>query len=51
MYGALIGGLLMGVAQQISTAFILPTYKPAVAFIIMILILLIRTQGIFGGRS
>jgi branched-chain amino acid transport system permease protein/neutral amino acid transport system permease protein len=51
MYGALIGALLMGVAQQISTAFILPTYKPAVAFIIMILILLIRPQGIFGGRS
>ncbi|NVM25264.1 MAG: branched-chain amino acid ABC transporter permease [Desulfobacterales bacterium] len=51
MYGALIGGLTIGVAQQVSTAFLLPTYKPAVAFIIMILILLIRPQGIFGGRS
>lgn len=51
MYGALIGALIMGVAQQISTAYLLPTYKPAVAFIIMILILLIRPQGIFGGRS
>lgn len=51
MYGALVGALVMGVAQQISTAYILPTYKPAVAFILMILILLVRPQGIFGGRS
>ncbi len=50
MYGALIGGLVMGVAQQIATSFLLPTYKPAVAFAIMIIILLLRPQGIFGGR-
>jgi len=49
MYGALAGGLIIGVAQQVSTAFLLPTYKPAVAFILMILILLIRPKGLFGG--
>jgi branched-chain amino acid transport system permease protein/neutral amino acid transport system permease protein len=49
MYGALVGGLVIGVAQQVSTAFLLPTYKPAVAFMIMIVILIIRPQGIFGG--
>ena len=48
IYGALIGGLTIGIAQQVSTAFLLPTYKLAVAFVIMILILLIRPQGIFG---
>ncbi|MGD9369326.1 MAG: branched-chain amino acid ABC transporter permease [Desulfobacteraceae bacterium] len=51
MYGALIGGLIIGVTQQLSTAFLLPTYKLAVAFVIMILILLFRPKGIFGGRS
>jgi branched-chain amino acid transport system permease protein len=51
VYGALVGGLVIGVVQQVSTAFLLPTYKPAVAFIIMILILLIRPKGIFGGSS
>ena len=51
MYGALIGGLVMGVAQQMSTAVMAPTYKPAVAFIIMILILLIRPKGLFGGKQ
>jgi branched-chain amino acid transport system permease protein len=48
IYGAVIGGLTIGIAQQVSTAFLLPTYKLAVAFIIMILILLIRPKGIFG---
>lgn len=51
MYGALVGALVIGVAQQVSTAFMMPTYKPAVAFIIMILILLIRPKGIFGGSG
>ena len=49
--GALAGGLVMGVAQQVSTAWLLPTYKPAVAFLIMILVLLFRPQGIFGRRQ
>ena len=49
IYGALIGGLIIGVVQQMSTAYLLSTYKPAVAFFVMILILLIRPQGIFGG--
>jgi branched-chain amino acid transport system permease protein len=51
IYGAMVGGLIIGIAQQLSTAVMLPTYKPAVAFIIMIVILLIRPQGIFGGRQ
>jgi len=51
VYGALVGGLVIGVVQQVSTAFMLPTYKPAVAFMVMILILLIRPKGIFGGSG
>jgi branched-chain amino acid transport system permease protein len=51
MWGALVGGLVIGIAQQVSTAFLLPTYKPAVAFMLMILILLIRPKGIFGGKK
>jgi len=48
IYGALIGGFVIGIAQQVSTAFLAPTYKLAVAFMIMIIILLVRPQGIFG---
>jgi len=49
--GALAGGLIMGIAQQVSTAFLVSTYKPAVAFIIMILVLIFRPKGIFGRRT
>ncbi len=49
IYGAMVGGLVIGVAQQVSTLYLLPTYKPAVAFMVMIIILLIRPKGIFGG--
>ena len=51
VYGALIGGLVIGVAQQMSTAVLLPTYKPVVAFAVMILILILRPRGIFGRRG
>jgi len=43
--------LIIGIAQEASTGFISTAYKPAVAFIIMILVLLIRPQGIFGGSK
>jgi len=49
--GALAGGLVLGLAQQVSTLFLVPTYKPAVAFIIMILVLIFRPTGIFGRRT
>ena len=48
--GALLGGLTLGIAQQMSTAFMAPSYKPAVAFIIMILVLIFRPRGILGRR-
>ncbi len=49
-YGALVGAMVIGIAQQVSTLWLLPAYKPAVAFAILILILLIRPTGIFGER-
>jgi branched-chain amino acid transport system permease protein/neutral amino acid transport system permease protein len=49
--GALAGGLILGIAQQVSTLVLIPTYKPAVAFIIMILVLIFRPKGIFGRRA
>lgn len=47
-YGAMAGGIIIGLAQELSTA-ILPTeYKLAVGFAIMIVVLLVRPQGIMG---
>jgi len=46
--GALVGALIIGIAQQVSTAFLNPAYGPAVAFLLMVLTLLVRPQGLFG---
>jgi neutral amino acid transport system permease protein len=51
-YGALAGGLLIGLVQEWSTLVIDPSMKVAVGFAALILVLLIRPQGLFGrGRS
>ncbi len=47
-YGALVGGLVLGLVQEWSTMFIEPTYKEAIGFLVLILVLLVRPQGIFG---
>jgi len=49
--GALVGALIIGITMQVSTAFMNPAYGPAVAFVLMILTLLLRPQGLFGGGS
>jgi neutral amino acid transport system permease protein len=51
-YGALLGGLLLGCIQEWSTigGYIPATYKEAVGFVVLILVLLIRPQGILGQR-
>ncbi|MEX0921146.1 MAG: branched-chain amino acid ABC transporter permease [Rhodovibrionaceae bacterium] len=50
-YGAIAGGLVIGLAQELSTLAISPAYKPAVAFALMVVVLIVRPKGIFAGRS
>jgi branched-chain amino acid transport system permease protein len=46
--GAVVGGLMLGVLENI-IAGVLPTgYKEAFAFLVLILVLLIRPQGLLG---
>ena len=47
-YGALAGGLLLGVVQEWSTLVIDARWKIAVGFAILILVLIVRPQGLFG---
>lgn len=51
VYGALFGAFTMGIAWQVSSAFVNPAYGPAAAFVVMILALLVRPQGLMGGNS
>ncbi|NET33078.1 MAG: branched-chain amino acid ABC transporter permease [Cyanothece sp. SIO1E1] len=48
-YGAIVGALVIGVAQEVSTYWLPTEYKLGVALLIMILVLLFRPQGIFKG--
>jgi branched-subunit amino acid ABC-type transport system permease component len=53
VYGALVGGLALGLVMELSTwpelgGGVNPTYKPVVAFAALIVVLLLRPQGLFG---
>lgn len=50
-YGAMLGGLAIGIAQEVSVAVISSSYKPAVAFVIMVILLLIKPEGLRGGEA
>ncbi len=47
-FGALAGGFVIGLTQEWSTLVISSEWKVSVSFIVLILVLLIRPQGIFG---
>jgi neutral amino acid transport system permease protein len=47
-YGALAGGMLLGVVTEWSTLFIDAKWKIGVGFAVLILALILRPQGIFG---
>ena len=46
--GAVVGAILMGVAQELSIPLVGPSYKIAVAFVVLLLVLLVRPGGLFG---
>jgi neutral amino acid transport system permease protein len=48
-YGAIAGALIIGIAQEVSIYFLRPEYKQGIALLIMVLVLLVRPQGLFKG--
>jgi len=50
-YGAIVGGLAIGIAQEVSTYWLPTEYKMAVALVMMVLVLLVRPQGLFRGTT
>jgi branched-chain amino acid transport system permease protein len=48
--GAMLGGFILGLVETFAVGFISATYKDVVAFVVLVVVLLIRPQGILGAR-
>ncbi|MFE6157295.1 branched-chain amino acid ABC transporter permease [Streptomyces sp. NPDC056486] len=51
MYGAVIGGLTVGVLDNLAASYVSAGYRDTFVFTFTILVLLIRPQGLFGVRT
>lgn len=49
--GALVGALAIGIAEELSLLILSPTYKGAVGFAAILLMLSLRPSGLFGARA
>ncbi len=46
--GAILGGLIIGVVENLTVQFIASGYRDVVAFLVMVLVLVLRPQGLLG---
>ena len=49
--GAVVGGLLVGVLEAMGAGYISSSYKDAMPFVLILLILFFRPSGLFGGKA
>ena len=49
--GAVIGGLLVGILEAMGAGYISSSYKDAIPFVLILLILFFMPRGLFGGKS
>lgn len=51
MAGSLLGGLLLGIVETVVGTYIDPALQQVAVFVVFILVLIVRPQGIFGGAA
>ena len=49
--GAVVGGVLIGVVETLVSAYVSSGYRDAVAFLILIIVLIIRPRGLWGQKE
>jgi branched-chain amino acid transport system permease protein len=49
--GALLGGMLLGLVEQLASLFLTTQLSEAVAYVLLVLVLLLRPTGLLGGRA
>jgi branched-subunit amino acid ABC-type transport system permease component len=48
--GAVAGAIVIGLTEELSSLFLPTNYRQVVSFCVILLLLLVRTQGLFGGK-
>ena len=48
--GAMLGGFILGLAEAFATGFISSTYKDVIAFVLLVIVLIIRPRGLLGAQ-
>ncbi len=48
--GAMLGGFLLGMTESFAVGFISPTYRDVIAFVVLVIVLLVRPRGLLGAR-
>ncbi|MCX7842573.1 MAG: branched-chain amino acid ABC transporter permease [Clostridia bacterium] len=51
LYGSIFGGLVVGISESFAAAYLGGSYRDAVAFLILIIVLLIKPTGLFGKKG
>jgi branched-chain amino acid transport system permease protein len=51
MAGALVGGVLIGLAEAMASLFVAPSMKSMVSFALLVAVLAVRPQGLLGRRA
>jgi branched-chain amino acid transport system permease protein/neutral amino acid transport system permease protein len=50
-YGAMLGALVIGIATEVSAAYVTPEYKDVIAFLVLLIMLAVRPTGLLGSRA
>ena len=51
IFGAMVGGIMLGLLEVLTTAYITSSYRDAIAFGMLIIVLLVRPEGLLGERG